>query len=152
MKRNNEHLLTLEEFKEKNYGKRGTNKRDKLEEGYENFKLDAFHQDNRLHVGMTEEQLNYFEVIKSELSSMKDELANKFGVSSLGLFGSITRDDFTDNSDIDILIEFSRPISMEFFNLADLLESRLHRKVDLITRDGIKPRYFEAIKDDLIYI
>jgi len=83
---------------------------------------------------------------------MKDELANKFGVSSMGLFGSITRDDFTANSDIDILIEFTRPIGIDFITLADLLESRLQRKVDLITRDGIKPRYFEAIKDDLIYI
>jgi predicted nucleotidyltransferase len=50
------------------------------------------------------------------------------------------------------LIEFSRPIGMDFFTLADFLESRLQRKVDLITRDGIKPRYFEAIKEDLIYV
>jgi len=83
---------------------------------------------------------------------MKAELASRFGVSSLGLFGSITRDDFTEKSDIDILIEFSRPIGMDFFTLADFLESRLQRKVDLITRDGIKPRYFEAIKEDLIYV
>jgi predicted nucleotidyltransferase len=118
----------------------------------ETFKIGASHQNNRLQVGMKKKQLNYFEFIKSELSSMKDELANKFGVSSMGLFGSITRDDFTANSDIDILIEFTRPIGMDFITLADLLESRLQRKVDLITRDGIKPRYFEAIKDDLIYI
>jgi predicted nucleotidyltransferase len=118
----------------------------------ETFKIGASHQNNRLQVGMKKKQLNYFEFIKSELSSMKDELANKFGVSSMGLFGSITRDDFTANSDIDILIEFTRPIGIDFITLADLLESRLQRKVDLITRDGIKPRYFEAIKDDLIYI
>lgn len=83
---------------------------------------------------------------------MKDELARRFGVSAIGLFGSITRDDFTEASDIDILVDFSRPIGMDFFTLADLLESRLKRKVDLITRDGIKPRYFEAIKEDLIYV
>jgi len=118
----------------------------------ETFKIGASHQNNRLQVGMKKKQLNYFEFIKSELSSMKDELANKFGVSSMGLFGSITRDDFTANSDIDILIEFTRPIGIDFITLADLLESRLQQKVDLITRDGIKPRYFEAIKDDLIYI
>jgi len=92
------------------------------------------------------------EYIISDLSSMKEELAKTFGVSALGLFGSITREDFTDKSDIDILVDFSRPIGMEFFTLADVLESRLKRKVDLITRDGIKPRYFEAIKDDLIYV
>jgi len=83
---------------------------------------------------------------------MKEELLKKFGVSSIGLFGSVTREDFTDKSDIDILVDFSRPIGMEFFTLADLLESRLNRKVDIITRDGIKPRYFEAIKEDLIYV
>jgi predicted nucleotidyltransferase len=101
---------------------------------------------------MTQEQLNLLEAIIFDLSSMKEELANKYGVLSIGLFGSITRKDFTANSDIDILIDFSRPIGMDFINLADLLEARLQRKVDLITRDGIKPHYFEAIKEDLIYI
>jgi predicted nucleotidyltransferase len=96
--------------------------------------------------------MNTLEYIKADLSSIKDELAKRFGVSTLGLFGSITRDDFNDKSDIDILVDFSRPIGMEFFTLADLLESRLHRKVDLITREGIKPHYFEAIKEDLIYV
>jgi predicted nucleotidyltransferase len=92
------------------------------------------------------------EYIKADLSSIKQELANRFGVSAIGLFGSVTRDDFTDKSDIDILVDFSRPIGMEFFTLADFLEFRLKRKVDLITREGIKPRYLEAIKDDLVYV
>ena len=96
--------------------------------------------------------MNTLDYIKADLSSMKVELNKRFGVSALGLFGSVTREDFTDKSDIDILVDFSRPIGMEFFTLADLLESRLHRKVDLITLDGIKPRYFEAIKEDLIYV
>jgi len=96
--------------------------------------------------------MNKLEYVKSNLSSMKEELAKTFGVSTIGLFGSITREDFTEASDIDILVDFSRPIGMEFFTLADLLETRLHRKVDLITRDCIKPRYFEAIKEDLIYV
>jgi predicted nucleotidyltransferase len=96
--------------------------------------------------------MNTLDYIKADLSSMKEELNKRFGVSALGLFGSVTREDFTDKSDIDILVDFSRPIGMEFFTLADLLESRLHRKVDLITLDGIKPRYFEAIKEDLIYV
>jgi predicted nucleotidyltransferase len=96
--------------------------------------------------------MNKLEEIKADLSSLKDELDKRFGVSAIGLFGSITRDDFTEKSDIDILVDFSRPIGMDFFTLADLLESRLKRKVDLITLDGIKPRYFEAIKKDLIYV
>ena len=57
MKKKNMNLTTLEEFKEKNYGKRGTKKRDELEAGYESFKLGALIQDTRLKMGMTQEQL-----------------------------------------------------------------------------------------------
>ena len=57
MKTKNKNLTTLEEFKEKNYGKRGTEKRDELEAGYESFKLGALIQDTRLEMGMTQEQL-----------------------------------------------------------------------------------------------
>ena len=53
----NKNLMTLEEFKEKNYGKRGTKERDELEAGYETFKIGALIQDRRLEMGMTQEQL-----------------------------------------------------------------------------------------------
>jgi len=57
MKAKNKNLTTLEEFKEKNYGKRGTKERDELEAGYENFKIGALIQDARIEKGMTQEQL-----------------------------------------------------------------------------------------------
>ena len=57
MKAKNNNLTTLEEFKEKNYGRRGTKERDELETGYENFKMGALIQDIRLEMGMTQEQL-----------------------------------------------------------------------------------------------
>jgi DNA-binding XRE family transcriptional regulator len=57
MKTKNKNLTTLEEFKEKNYGKRGTKKRNELEEGYESFKMGALIHDTRLEMGMTQEQL-----------------------------------------------------------------------------------------------
>lgn len=57
MKAKNKNLTTLEEFKEKNYGKRGTKKRDELEAGYENFKMGALIHDTRIEMGMTQEQL-----------------------------------------------------------------------------------------------
>ena len=50
-------MMTLEEFKEKNYGKRGTAERDKLEAGYENFKIGALIHYTRIEMGMTQEQL-----------------------------------------------------------------------------------------------
>ncbi len=57
MKTKNDNLLTLEEFKEKNYGKLGTKNRDELEAGYENFKIGTLIQVKRLEMGMTQEQL-----------------------------------------------------------------------------------------------
>lgn len=53
----NNHMMTLEDFKEKNYGKRGTNERDELEAGYEVFKIGALIHDTRIEMGMTQEQL-----------------------------------------------------------------------------------------------
>lgn len=57
MKTKSNNLTTLEEFKEKNYGKRGTRERDELEAGYENFKIGALIHDTRIKMGMTQEEL-----------------------------------------------------------------------------------------------
>jgi ribosome-binding protein aMBF1 (putative translation factor) len=57
MKTKNKNLTTLEEFKEKNYGKRGTKERDELDAGYENFKIGALIHNARIEKGMTQEEL-----------------------------------------------------------------------------------------------
>ena len=57
MKTKNKNLITLEEFKVKNYGKRGTKEREEIEAGYENFKIGALIHDTRIEMGMTQEQL-----------------------------------------------------------------------------------------------
>ena len=57
MKAKNKNLTTLEEFKDKNYGKLGTKERDELEAGYEGFKIGALIYDTRIKMCMTQEQL-----------------------------------------------------------------------------------------------
>lgn len=57
MKAKNKNVMTLEEFKGKNYGKRGTKEREELEAGYEAFKIGALIHDTRVEMGMTQEQL-----------------------------------------------------------------------------------------------
>ncbi|MBS1644595.1 MAG: helix-turn-helix transcriptional regulator [Bacteroidetes bacterium] len=57
MKTKNKSLVTLEDFKEKNYGKLGTKKRDELEAGYESFKIGVMLQQARLEKGLTQEEL-----------------------------------------------------------------------------------------------
>lgn len=94
----------------------------------------------------------YLDEVKTVLTQLKPQLMSKYGVSTLGLFGSIVRDDFTEQSDIDIVVSFSRPIGIEFVTLADELEHKLNRKVDLVSRNGIKPRHWVYIEPDVLYV
>lgn len=61
--------------------------------------------------------------IKQILSQLKPELTQKYFVNSIGLFGSIVRDDFTDKSDVDIIVDFCRPVGIELIDLANYIES-----------------------------
>lgn len=92
------------------------------------------------------------EDIKTKLIEKFPYLREKYGVGTLGIFGSYVRGDQTDQSDVDILVTFSRPIGLAFVSLADEIEEFLGVKVDLVTRDSIKPRYWEHIVQDLIYV
>ncbi len=90
--------------------------------------------------------------IQKQLELIKPSLVSRYHVSELGLFGSGVGDDFSPESDIDIIVDFSRPIGIEFIDLADELEAQLGRKVDLVSKKGIKPQYFKAIQSDVIYV
>ena len=75
------------------------------------------------------------------LSERRTELAQKYGVKSLALFGSVSRDEAGPASDVDLLVEFDRPVGyFGLFALQDYLESQLGCKVDLGTPDSLKPR------------
>jgi hypothetical protein len=92
------------------------------------------------------------EEIKSLLVRNKSRLSLEYGVTELAVFGSYSRNDQTEQSDIDILVDFDRPVGLEFIELAVELESLLDAKVDLVSKNGIKPRYFEFVKNELIYV
>lgn len=92
------------------------------------------------------------EHILATLGSHKNVLIDKYNVKTLGLFGSYSRNDANDNSDIDLLVEFSKPIGIEFVDLADELEEILRHKVDLVSLKAVKHQYLELIKKDIIYV
>jgi len=96
--------------------------------------------------------MSNLDTIKSILIQLKPELIKKYSISSIGLFGSIVRNDFTDKSDIDIIVDFSKPIGVEFIDLADLIEKKLQKRVDLVSKNGVKPKYFNEIKSEIIYV
>ena len=90
--------------------------------------------------------------IKNILLQLKPELVEKYHISSIGLFGSVVRDDFSEGSDIDIIVDFSKPIGIEFIELADYLESKLDKNIDLVSKKGIKQNYLRAIEPEIIYV
>jgi hypothetical protein len=90
--------------------------------------------------------------IKQILVQLKPELIDKYHVSSIGLFGSVVRDDYNVSSDIDIIVDFSQPIGIEFIDLADLIEKKLKKTVDLVSKNGVKPKYFRTIESEIIYV
>lgn len=91
------------------------------------------------------------ENILAALRRLMERLRSFYSVKKIGLFGSFSRGDQTILSDIDLIVEFSRPIGIEFVSLANELERVLCAKVDLVSRKGIKKHYFKAIRAEIIY-
>jgi predicted nucleotidyltransferase len=76
----------------------------------------------------------------------------EYGVKSLAIFGSIARNEDTAQSDVDILVEFNRPVGLfEFVRVKNHLEKILHRPVDLVTPEGLKKQLKERILREAIH-
>jgi uncharacterized protein len=90
--------------------------------------------------------------IKNVLSSHKERLFEDYPIKSMAIFGSYSRKEQNDASDLDIVVEFSDRIGVRFIDLADDLEKIVGLKVDLVSKKGIKEKYLKAIDSDLIYV
>lgn len=94
----------------------------------------------------------YADDILRELRRLQAELKTRYPIRSMALFGSVVRGDFGEGSDVDILVEFDGRVGSRFIDLAEELEAVLQRKVDLVSRGGIKTGYFTAIQSELRYV
>lgn len=90
--------------------------------------------------------------IKTKLARNKSLYHEKYGAKAFGIFGSYSRGDQGNSSDIDILVEFDKPIGLAFIDLAEDLEKLLDAKVDLVSKRAIKPRMLKSIEQDIIYV
>ena len=90
--------------------------------------------------------------IQNLLHQNRDFLEDAFGVEKIGVFGSYARDTAVTNiSDVDILVEFSRPIGWEIVDLHAYLENLLGKEVDLVTVNALKPELKSAILSEVVY-
>ncbi|MCB0188084.1 MAG: nucleotidyltransferase family protein [Caldilineaceae bacterium] len=87
------------------------------------------------------------------LTEHREELRDQFGVASLAIFGSTARDEATEISDIDLLVEFNRPTGLfDLIRLQFHLEELLGVAVDIGTVDGLNPRVRERALAESIYV
>jgi predicted nucleotidyltransferase len=92
------------------------------------------------------------ESVVAELRKHQDEIRN-FGVRSLGLFGSVARDEATPESDIDLLVTFKDSVTSDgFFGVKFFLEDLLGRRIDLVTDSALREPLRTAIQRELVNV
>jgi len=96
------------------------------------------------------------EIITKKLRDNQAYLQTEFGVHKIGLFGSYGQGTAHASSDIDLVIEFSRPIGFRFVELAEYLEKLLGAPVDILTLEGVKgirvPHVAAEIQETVAYV
>jgi hypothetical protein len=99
---------------------------------------------------MTREKV--IEILRKELSY----LVSEYGVKKIGLFGSYAKGTPAKGSDIDILVEFDRPIGLKFMEFAEYLEKLLGRGVNILTPAGVQSirvrKVARSITESIVYV
>ena len=79
------------------------------------------------------------------------ELADRFTVRRIGVFGSFAKATASAESDVDILVELAEPTFDHYMDLKFFLEELLNRSVDLVISDTVKPRLRPIIEKEIVY-
>lgn len=91
-------------------------------------------------------------VLRREIPYLKEN----YGVKKIALFGSVAKGNYNKSSDIDMVVEFEKPIGLRFMDLAEYLEKKLGRKTDILTAEGVRSirikKVAEDIKRSLLYV
>lgn len=91
--------------------------------------------------------------IEAKLKENKDLLNKRFNVKEIGIFGSFVRGEQKETSDLDILVEFERSVSLfEIVRLERFLSELLGEKVDLVMKNSLKPRIGKHILKEVVYV
>jgi predicted nucleotidyltransferase len=90
--------------------------------------------------------------IEDKLRRLKPMLNKLYHVDKIGYFGSYSRNEQEQNSDIDILVRFRKPIGWDFFDLQEFLEKELELKVDLVSEKALKEQLRQIILNSVKYI
>ena len=88
-----------------------------------------------------------------KLSAFKREFGRHYGITKLGIFGSVARQENTEDSDIDIVVEVEKPTLSLMYELKEMLKSIFKCEVDLVRfRSTLRPLFRSNILNDVVYV
>ena len=90
--------------------------------------------------------------LERTLRALQPLLAERFQVRRMGYFGSFATGRQHAETDVDVLVELAQPLGWEFFELEELLENALQRRIDLVTVDALKTQLRDHILSQVQYI
>jgi len=97
--------------------------------------------------------MSELERIILEIKGLKSEIEKDFNVKEIGIFGSYIRGEQRPDSDIDILVDFEKPIDLfRFLDLEEKLSELFSKKVDLVSKKSLKPFIGEIILKEVLYL
>ena len=92
------------------------------------------------------------QAILHKLNSYKPALQRKYPVARVGVFGSYARNEASEKSDIDIVVDIMEPMGLNFVSMADEIEELFGVKTDVVPLRSIKPEYLPSVQTDVIYV
>lgn len=87
------------------------------------------------------------------LSAFKQKFGRQYGITKLGIYGSVARQENTEESDIDIIVELNKPTLSLMYELHERLKSLFNCEVDLVRyRSSLRPLFKSNILNDVVYV
>lgn len=94
-----------------------------------------------------------FDEIREVLSRQKQSICENYQITEIGIFGSYARGEQTETSDVDVLVDYeTAPTFITLVQLRDYLSELFGLKVDIVTKNGLKPRIRDRVLAETIYI
>jgi predicted nucleotidyltransferase len=90
--------------------------------------------------------------IKTLIESIKPELTKRYHINRIGLFGSIVKEEIEFDQEVDIIVDFKKPIGEGIMDLTHLLEKKLNHPVSIITKGSIDREYLKEIRSEIVYV
>ncbi len=95
--------------------------------------------------------------LRQILSPQKQSLCDTYQITDLRIFGSYARGEQTETSDVDFLVDYTdyienAPTLIDLIKLRDYLSELLEMKVDIVTKNGLKPQIRERVLAEAIYV